>query len=202
VDCDARYDGLESALQWLPDPQSEFSAAYRGGGRGGSGVKSINYLVTNLIRALGADGWRDQWARIALAEMKRLRFNTVGNWSEWQYARDAGFPYVKPMGFRGARAATIYRDFPDVFHPDFEKYAAEFASGLKDSTTDPACIGYLLMNEPAWGSSSELPAAGMLANTESCATRAELVRFLKTRYADDCAPRAQRAEEGPMCVTA
>jgi RNA-directed DNA polymerase len=22
-----------------------------------------------------------------------------------------------------------------------------------------------------------------------------------TRYADDCAPRAQRAEEGPMCVT-
>jgi hypothetical protein len=22
------------------------------------------------------------------------------------------------------------------------------------------------------------------------------------RYADDCAPRAQRAEEGPMCVTA
>jgi hypothetical protein len=27
----------------------------------------------------------------------------------------------------------------------------------------------------------------MLANTESCATRAELVRFLKTRYADDTA---------------
>jgi RNA-directed DNA polymerase len=22
------------------------------------------------------------------------------------------------------------------------------------------------------------------------------------RYADDCAPRAQRTEEGPMCVTA
>jgi hypothetical protein len=189
VDCDARYDGLESALQWLPDPQGEFSAAYRGGGRGGSGVKSINYLylVTNLIRALGPDGWRDKWAGIALAEMKRLRFNTVGNWSEWQYARDASFPYVKPMGFRGARTGTIYRDFADVFHPDFEKYAAEFASGLKDSTTDPACIGYFLMNEPAWGSSSELPAAGMLANTESCATRAELVRFLKTRYADDTA---------------
>jgi RNA-directed DNA polymerase len=26
------------------------------------------------------------------------------------------------------------------------------------------------------------------------------LRFV--RYADDCAPRAQRAEEGPMCVTA
>ena len=25
---------------------------------------------------------------------------------------------------------------------------------------------------------------------------------IAVRYADDCAPRAQRAEEGPMCVTA
>ena len=28
------------------------------------------------------------------------------------------------------------------------------------------------------------------------------LRVSYTRYADDCAPRAQRAEEGPMCVTA
>ena len=26
--------------------------------------------------------------------------------------------------------------------------------------------------------------------------------MIAVRYADDCAPRAQRAEEGPMCVTA
>ena len=26
--------------------------------------------------------------------------------------------------------------------------------------------------------------------------------MIAIRYADDCAPRAQRAEEGPMCVTA
>jgi len=26
--------------------------------------------------------------------------------------------------------------------------------------------------------------------------------IILTRYADDCAPRAQRAEKGPMCVTA
>ena len=31
---------------------------------------------------------------------------------------------------------------------------------------------------------------------------AESAGAVYTRYADDCAPRAQRAEEGPMCVTA
>ena len=32
--------------------------------------------------------------------------------------------------------------------------------------------------------------------------RAEQFRARIVNYADDCAPRAQRAEEGPMCVTA
>jgi hypothetical protein len=30
------------------------------------------------------------------------------------------------------------------------------------------------MNEPTWAFSTELPAAGMVYNTESCATRGEL----------------------------
>jgi RNA-directed DNA polymerase len=32
--------------------------------------------------------------------------------------------------------------------------------------------------------------------------RGEIFRAQVVNYADDCAPRAQRAEEGPMCVTA
>ena len=186
---DSRYDGLESALKWLPDPKGEFAEAYRGGGRGGNS-KSFNYLVANMIRALGASGWREKWARIAFAEMKRLRFNTVGNWSDWQYARDAGVPYVRPMNFRPAKSGTIFRDFPDVFHSAFDEDVAAYAAGLRDAAADPAFIGYFLMNEPAWGSSSEVPAAGMLFVTETCATRAELARFLKTRYADDAALEA------------
>ena len=74
-----------------------------------------------------------------------------------------------------------------MFDPQFETDAAQVAAELKDTAADPALIGYFLMNEPAWGSSSDLPAAGMLYNTESGATRVELARFLKTRYADDAA---------------
>jgi hypothetical protein len=38
------------------------------------------------------------------------------------------------------------------------------------------------MNEPTWGFSSEVPAAGMLFNTETCATREELARRLQAKY--------------------
>jgi hypothetical protein len=186
VDADARYDGLENALEWLPPRTGEFADAYyreRGFGNG----KTVNYLATNMIRALGPDGWRDKWARIALAEMRRLRFNTVGNWSEYKFAAREKFPYVRPLNFRGSRSGMVYRDFPDVFHAGFEQDAADYASQLKETANDPAFIGYFLMNEPTWGFSTEVPAAGMLYTTESCATRGELARFLKSKYADDTA---------------
>ncbi|MBS1875645.1 MAG: hypothetical protein JSU00_20695 [Acidobacteria bacterium] len=184
VDTDARYDGIAAALAWKPDPKGQYAAAYRdvrGEGR------TINYLAANLIRSFGRDEWRARWAAIALAEMKRLRFNTVGNWSDWEIARAARFPYVRPMAFTGRRCGLIYRDFPDVFHPEFSRDAAEYAAQLKSTADDPAFIGYFLMNEPTWGFSSETPAAGMLYTTEACASRNELVRRLKTKYADDAA---------------
>jgi len=46
-------------------------------------------------------------------------------------------------------------------------------------------IGYFLMNEPQWGFSSELPAAGMLFVTPTCKTREELARNLQAKYGDD-----------------
>jgi hypothetical protein len=48
------------------------------------------------------------------------------------------------------------------------------------------------------------PLSPLLANIYLDALDKELERrgHRFCRYADDCAPRAQRAEEGPMCVTA
>ncbi|MBM3810577.1 MAG: hypothetical protein FJW20_02960 [Acidimicrobiia bacterium] len=182
VDCEARIDGMEPALKWLPESGGAFGEILRGSERTRTPGRYVNYLAGNLIRALGKDAWRDKWARIALAELRRLRFNTVGNWSDWEYASGEKFPYVRPMSFRPQRVGLLYRDFPDVFHPDFEKDAADYAEPLQASAADPAMIGYFLMNEPTWGFSSELPAMGMLYNTETCATREELARYLGSKY--------------------
>jgi hypothetical protein len=181
VDTDAAYGGLEDALAWVPEREGEYREAFtRGFGR----QRHINYLAANFIRAFG-EGWYEKWAAIALGELRRLGFNTVANWSNWQIAKEAGFPYVRPLDYRRGETPRVFRDFPDVFHEGFEADAADFAKQLEETRDDPAFIGYFLMNEPNWGFAREAPAVGMLFNTASCATRRALAKWLKERHGDD-----------------
>jgi hypothetical protein len=183
VDTTANYDGLESALAWIPDPKGTFQKIYST--RQGA-MPNINYLAANLIRAFGKD-WHMKWAQITLGELRRLGFNTIANWSEWQIARQAGVPYTRPLQPTYEQMPLVYRDFPDVFHPHFDKVCAQFAAQLVETRDDPAFIGYFLMNEPTWGFAAETPAAGMLFNTLSCHTRTALSQFLHERYGADTA---------------
>ena len=179
VDTTANCEGLADALTWRPEEQGDYEAMYSREGR------AINYLAGNFIRAFGPDSWYDKWAAIALSQIRKIGFNTVGNWSDWAIARRAAYPYVRPMSMAVKRVKNIYRDFPDVFDPAYEEDAVEYAEPLRETADDPALIGYFLMNEPRWGFSSELPATGMLYNTETCETRSALARFLGEKYSDE-----------------
>jgi hypothetical protein len=181
VDTPATYDGLERALTWMPARDGEFKGIYdvRPDGR-----RSINYLAANFIRAFGA-GWYDKWTTITFGELRRLGFNTIANWSDWEIARAAGFPYVRPLAWGERAAPMIYRDFPDVFDPRWEADAARFGEQLAATRDDPALIGYFLMNEPTWGFARETPASGMLFNSPRCATRRALADALARKYGDD-----------------
>jgi hypothetical protein len=176
--------GLEKALAWMPDPKGEYGPVYvRWRGK----VRGINHLAANLIRAFGPGDWHERWSQIALAELRRLRCNTVANWSDWQIARKAGFPYVRPLDYRDHGIPRVFRDFPDVFHPAFAQAAERYAEQLRETADDPALIGYFLMNEPTWGFAEETPAAGMLFNTAECETRAALAGYLREQYGSDAA---------------
>ncbi|MBN2594760.1 MAG: hypothetical protein JXA81_14730 [Sedimentisphaerales bacterium] len=180
VDESANIKDLESALAWKPDRHGPYAPAYRSD-------TSLSYITVNMIRALGPDKWEQGWEQIALAQLRKIGFNTFGNWSEWDIASRAEFPYVRPLRFRPRQTKNIYRDFPDVFDPAFEKDSADYARQLADTTEDPALIGYFMMNEPTWAFSSELPAVGMLLNTPDCLSRKALADFLKQRYTTDAA---------------
>ena len=196
VDTDAAYDGLESALAWMPDRKEYAEALHDRWG----GLHFVNYLAANLIRAFGSDAtprsseaaslrstsWYGKWSAIALGELRRLGFNTVANWSDWRIAKAAGFPYVRPLDYAyEGSTRRIFRDFPDVFDPAFGDEAAEFAKQLEETKGDPAFIGYFLMNEPNWGFAQETPAVGMLFNTPSCHTRRALADHLKGKHGSD-----------------
>lgn len=176
------YSGLETALSWLPDANGPYKDCFTKG----RGQASFNYLAANFRREFG-DTWHEAWATIALAELRDIGFNTVANWSEWQIAREAAFPYVRPLQFHSKRTPLVFRDFPDVFAPSFSEDAAEYATQLLETAADPALIGYFLMNEPTWGFTWETPAAGMLYTTESCHCREELAHYLQERYTTDSA---------------
>ena len=184
VDTAAAYRGLEKALAWIPPKDGSFTGAFidRDGER-----TAINYLAANFIHAFGPDAWYEKWSAIALGELRHLGFNTVANWSDWKIASTARFPYVRPLDYGFRQTPKVYRDMPDVFHPLFETEASSFARQLDETKTDPAFIGYFLMNEPTWGFASETPAAGMLFTTESCASRTKLREWLSRKYQGDAA---------------
>jgi len=199
VDTGAAYGGLEAALSWRPDPSGPYGAIYR---HGEGGQPAINYLAANLIRAFGPRDWYARWAEVALAELRRLGFNTVANWSDWPLASEAGFPYVRPLAPSFPRTPMVYRDFPDVFHPAFAEDAALYAAQLRETANDPALIGYFLMNEPTWGFARETPAAGMLFNSPACASRRALADSLRERYHTDAALAAAWGIETSLAALA
>jgi len=175
------YEGLEPALTWLPEDNPAYRDIFQPFGSTG---RMINYLKANFIRTFGPDSYQQSWAQIALGELRRYGFNTVGNWSDWPVARDAQFPYVRPLSPSFPNTPMVFRDFPDVFAPSFENDAAAYAEQLRETADDPAFMGYFLMNEPNWGFTHETPAAGMLHCTPECATRRALAEFLHERHGD------------------
>ncbi len=183
---DSAYDGIASALSWLPEEGSAYDAAHTGEeGLAREERGAFDYLRANFIRAFG-DEAEVCWATIALSQLRAFGFNTVANWSGWEIARAAGVPYVRPMDGRSLGALPrIYRDFPDVYHPEYVPAAAGYAEQLVETTGDPAFIGYFLMNEPNWGFAGETPAAGMLYTTEACYARRALAAFLREWYGTD-----------------
>lgn len=183
INIDAAYSGIENALTWLPEAGGPYAPAVEKGRRD---QRSVNYLAANFIRAFGAE-WRERWGEIAIGLMREWGFNTVANWSDWQVASRAGFPYVRPLHDSFHRSRLVYRTFPDIYHPDFAADVEEYAQQLAETRDDPALIGYFLMNEPTWGFSSELVAEGMLYTTPQCASRRALADFLRERYGSNAA---------------
>ena len=179
---EAHYAGIESAAAWMPEVDGQYAEAHH---QLGTNARSINYLGANFIRAFGPDDWYGKWSEVALGMLRQFGFNTVANWSDWRIAKEAGFPYVRPLDFHRGKTPRVFRDFPDVFHSDFEEEATEFAKQLEETRDDPALIGYFLMNEPTWGFAQETPAAGMLHNTAKCEARLALRDFLKNKYGSD-----------------
>lgn len=147
-----------------------------------NGQRLFNALGHNLERALGPD-WRDRWMTLTGRRLRAYGFNTIANWSDRDLPARCGVPTVFTLRDFPGTERMIFRDFPDVFAPEFEANARAFAAQLEPYRTDPALIGYFMNNEPQWAFVSGFDLGEqLLRSDEPSATRAELIAELRRKY--------------------
>ena len=181
VDCvgpgeSAAVVGNEALCAWLPAP--EF--------RHGPGL--FSWAIANLVRAFG-EGWKEGWSRLTRRALRDMGFNTIGNWSDSEFARGSGLPYVWPLAGFPLTETTVFRDFPDVFAPEYRKNAETFAEQLIPFRDDKMLLGYFLRNEPLWAFGAFSLAEELLlqAPLRGPHCRRELADSLRLVYAGDTA---------------
>jgi hypothetical protein len=171
------YSGNESIFSTIPEERKARSQVFLDV----SGERMIDFFRWNMLRIFGSD-WIDEWETLTRNKLIHAGFNTIGNWSDKDFISSANLPYVLPMSDFPRTRKTVFRDFPDVFSPEYRQKAAEFARQLRPYRNDPLLIGYFLRNEPHWAMGDNNPAFEMFRVRESSFTKNKFVRWIMDRY--------------------
>lgn len=185
VDCiregvTGRVDGIESLFAWLPDRSDKtFEDCW---GKTPAGRDVFDFSQANLIRLFGDDWW-ESWAKLVKKRLLEWGFNTIGNWSSPRFIDWAGLPYVWNMDGFPSTEAMVFRDFPDVFSPEYSRGADRFARQLESRRDDPCLIGYFMRNEPQWAFVPDLIIAeSLLENPEPLESKKRFIAWLEEKY--------------------
>ena len=172
--------GQEDLFDWLPDSTDIlFKKAYSHRG----GIAQADFYQFNLMRVFG-DGWREKWETITTGQIKDFGINTIGNWSDIEYAKKALIPYVLPLSRFPSTEVKLFRDFPDVFAGEYAENAIKFAGQLNEFKDDPYLIGYFLRNEPTWAFGANDIAFEMFATNQPSESKNTFAKWLSTKYAN------------------
>jgi hypothetical protein len=177
--------GAEALFGPLPPKRGHLAEAWSGRSDRWR-AEGYSFGLANLIRSFGPK-WRADWTDLTRGRLKAWRFNTVANWSDRDFEKSAGLPYVIPMPDYPTTAVALYRDLPDVFADEFRESSRSYARHLAASRDDRDLIGYFMRNEPLWAFGPNNLAAEMLEVNPGTATRKALRRWLSERYHGDAA---------------
>lgn len=187
-------DGIKGLHEWLPSEDDPIYAKawievdYIQDIRSKTGLSSSNLFdfgKANLIKTFG-ESWHQKWSDITARRLIEWNVNTVGNWSDMDFARSSKTPYVMPMEKFPVTANRIFRDFPDVFSEEYATKSEAFAQQLTTYKDDPYLIGYFMNNEPGWAYIPTINLAEeLLAKGDGFASKAKLIEFLAKQYNND-----------------
>lgn len=148
-----KVSGMDHLISGLPDKEGIYANAWDN--------NSFDYGIFNLIRVFGSN-WHKEWSELNTARLKDWKVNTIGNWSQKEFIESSKIPYVYPMEGFPTTEAKIYRDFPDVYHPEYNENAKLFSKQLHALSNDRLLVGYFMRNEPHWAFVDDLNLTEMM----------------------------------------
>lgn len=169
--------GQEDLYVWLPEQKQSQEGRMRN-------RRMVDFYTENLKKVFGEE-YKKNWETITSGLMRQNSFNTVGNWSDIDFARNKKLPYVFPMNDFPSTDTLLYRDFPDVFSPKYAERSEVFAEQMIKFKNDTFLIGYFLRNEPTWAFGFNNIAFEMFAVSTPSYTKKEFIKWIKTRYKND-----------------
>lgn len=169
-----RISGMEHLIPPLPDKDGPFRDAWTPHG--------YCFAVSNMIRIFG-ESWRDNWMELTEHRLKDWGINTIGNWSRPDFISRSELSYVYPMEGFPSTKEMIFRDFPDVYNPEYEQNSAGFAKQLISLKEDKRLVGYFMRNEPHWAFVDGLNLTeAMLRHSFPFASKQRFIEWLKEKY--------------------
>lgn len=170
--------GQEDLFEWLPDSTD---ILYKDGFSIRGKTVQADFFTFNLMRVFG-ERWQEKWETITTGQIRDFAINTIGNWSDIDYARKAKIPYVLPLSRFPSTEVQLYRDFPDVFADEYAANAKQFAQQLSEFKNDPYLIGYFLRNEPNWAFGAHDIAYEMFATNQPSESKNYFAKWLSQHY--------------------
>lgn len=148
----------------------------------GKPTENFNFFKHNLYSVFG-DNYYEIWADMIKRRLIRWGCNTVACWSDDAFIKRERLPYVVIGPGYPQTTRTIFRDFPDVYSPEFAENAKKWARFLEPVRSDPFLLGYFLSNEPAWAFVNGIDLCAMcLANPEQLVTKEVIIARLTEKY--------------------
>ena len=188
--------GNEGYLSWLPEKEGNFAPAWskcmdselfrrKFEGLFPDDTPLFSYATANLIRTFGND-WYTKWSGLTQKRLHAYGINTLSMFSDPRFIADSDLPFVVMLNHYPTTGSTIFREFPDVYSPEYSGKCKVFARQLEVYAGNRNLIGYFLNNEPTWGFVRDLNLAEkLLESDEKTYSKAALVDFLRERYRNE-----------------
>lgn len=177
VDGDCNLTGIEAFCDYLPDKDTPGWSKRRFGDE-----SFFSWHKYNLYRTFG-ESWYEAWTKITKRRLIEWGENTVACWSDMRFIKNSNLPYVHILHGFPRTTKNIFRDFPDVFSPEYKEESEKWAQQMEELKDDKNMIGYFMSNEPNWAFADGLNIAAVtLESEEKFCSKDFIVNYLKERY--------------------